>query len=342
MNYEEILEYDVLREVADKCKRNVIWKDSVTHYDINAPGETLKLSNELKNGTYKPRKTHTFTVTSPKVRKIVSVAFRDRVYQRALNDNILYPIMSKSFIYDNFACQVGKGTDKARERLKEFMHKAYRKHGCDLYVLQLDIKKYYDSMNHELVEEMLRKKLDDDSYKATVEILRSQYPGDTGYNPGSQMVQIAGVSFLDGMDHFIKEKLRIKYYLRYMDDAILIHESKEYLTECLIELTEYLNNLKLQPHEKKTRIYPISKGIPFLGFTFRLTESGKVLMHVKSDSVKRAKRRLKKLVVRCKDGLMTKYDVDECFESWLAHIKKGNSYLLEQRMKKYYYGLWRN
>lgn len=341
MNYEEISDYDVLRRSADLCKAGVLWKDSVAHYDLNASEETLKLSEDLKNGTYRPRPPKKFKITSPKEREIVSVAFRDRVYQRALNDNILFPTMSKSFIHDNYACQPGKGTDSARDRLKEFLHKQYRKVGANFYVLQIDIRKYYDSLDHELVEEMFREKLPTDVYEATVEVLHSQYPSDKGYNPGSQLVQIAGVSYLDGMDHFIKERLGIKYYLRYMDDAIIIHDDPYFLEESCERIRTYLEERRLELHPKKTRIYHISYGIPFLGFTFRITETGKVLMHVNTDSVRREKRKLKKLVDRCKQGLMSESEVNQCYTSWLAHIRKGNSYLLERRMNDYYRDLWR-
>lgn len=301
----------------------------------------MKLEKELKDETYKARTPHIFVVTAPKVRRIVSISFRDRVYQRALNDHILFPIMSKSFIYDNFACQPYKGTDAARNRLKDFLHRAYRKNGADLWVLQIDIRKYYDTMNHDLVEDMFRRKLPDDAYNATVDVLRSQYPGDIGYSPGSQMVQIAGVSFLDDLDHFIKERLRVKHYLRYMDDAVIVHHDKAFLEQCKESIANFLLTKKLEAHPKKTRIYQVSEGIPFLGFNFNLTNTGKVLMFVKTDCVRREKRKLKKLVRRCESGLMSRDDVDRCFQSWLAHIRKGNSYNLEKRMTLYYKQLWR-
>ena len=101
-----------------KCKRGVIWKDSVANFVLNGIPEVAKLSNELENGTYRERSHKYFTILYPKEREIMSIAFRDRVYQRSLNDVAIYPTMSKSFIYDNAACQKGKGSDFARKRMK--------------------------------------------------------------------------------------------------------------------------------------------------------------------------------------------------------------------------------
>ena len=119
MKKEDVIGYDALYESMCRCQKGVIWKDSVAHFVLNSPEEITKLERELKEGTYRPRKPKMFTITSPKPREISSIPFRDRVYQRSLNDNILYPTMTRSFIYDNRACQKGKGTDRARARLKE-------------------------------------------------------------------------------------------------------------------------------------------------------------------------------------------------------------------------------
>lgn len=183
MTYKEAISLDSLYVSAQKCQKGVLWKDSVAHFMLNAPTEINKLSEHLNNGTYEPRKPTEFEVLSPKKREILSIPFVDRVYQRSLNDNILYPIMTKSFIYDNCACQRNKGTDFARNRLKEHLHRYYRKHGVEGYVLQMDIKGYYPNMVHKFVEDMFREKIDDETFKAVKEILDKQYAGEKGYNP---------------------------------------------------------------------------------------------------------------------------------------------------------------
>ena len=264
-------------------------------------------------------------VTSPKPREIASVAFRDRVYQRSLNDNVVYPVMTRSFIYDNYACQKGKGTDAARNRLKEFLRKYYRQYGSQGFVCQFDIKGYYPNMDHEITEQMFRNKLDEWSFGQVQTILHEQYEGDKGYNPGSQLVQIAGISMLDGMDHFIKEKLHAKFYIRYMDDFLIIHHDRAKLEEYKVIIEGYLRGLKFEINPKKTRVYSLNKGIEFLGFHFSLTDTGKVLMKIRPENVKRERKKLARLVKRSKQGKLPRSSVDNSYQAWRTHASKGKA-----------------
>lgn len=332
--------FDPLYESMNKCRKGVIWKDSVASYCLNGIERTLKLSQELKGGTYKARPPVKFRITSPKPREISSITFRDRVYQRSLNDNAVYPVMSRSFIYDNFACQQGKGTDAARERLKEFLHKYYRKHGHEGYVAQFDIHGYYPNMSHAVAEDTFAEALDPPVYKMVERILHEQYEGDVGYNPGSQLIQIAGISVLNKFDHFIKEQLRAKFYFRYMDDFIIIHHDREYLEDCMEKMVAFLNSICFEVNPKKTRIYPLSEGIEYLGFNYSLTETGKIVMLIKPNNVKRERRKLRRLVAKSMRGEIPRDRVDSSYAAWRNHASKGNSYNLLQRMDAYYQDLW--
>lgn len=218
--------------------------------------------------------------------------------------------MTRSFIYDNCACQKGKGTDFARGRLKCHLQRCYRKNGLDAWVLQCDINHYYDNMRHDTTNALFREKLPVEYADRVCRILNEQYLGDTGYNPGSQVVQIAGISVLDRLDHKIKERMHIKYYIRYMDDFILIHHDRNYLIKCMHEIQEELAKIGLELHPKKTKLYRVGKGIPFLGFKFRLTETGKVVMSILGDNVKNEKRKLRKMVKLVVKGRRTKEKID--------------------------------
>lgn len=336
-----VLDFEHLLDSLYKCKKNVSWKESVANFYIHGIEQVLKLEEQLANGTYQPRPTKTVHITHPKERIAVSIAFRDRVYQRSLNDNLVYPLMTRSFIYDNCACQKGKGTDFARGRLKCHLQRCYRKNGLDAWVLQCDIKHYYDNMRHDTTNALFREKLPVEYADRVCRILNEQYLGDTGYNPGSQVVQIAGISVLDKLDHKIKERMHIKYYIRYMDDFILIHHDRNYLIKCMHEIQEELAKIGLELHPKKTKLYRVGKGIPFLGFKFRLTETGKVVMSILGDNVKNEKRKLRKMVKLVVKGRRTKEKIDQCYSCWVAHAEHGNSYKLIQRMNKFYDDLWR-
>lgn len=323
-----------------KCKSGVLWKDSTAHYYLNAIEETLKLEQQLQDGSYKPRPPMTFTVTHPKEREIKSVCFRDRVYQRSINDNVLYPAMVQSFIRDNCACQKGRGTDDARNRLKCHMQRQYRKSGTDFWVLQCDVQHYYQEMRHDVVLQKFRQHLEPEIYDRVEKILVEQYSGDTGFSPGSQMVQIAGISALDGLDHYIKEQLHIRGYIRYMDDFILIHPDRDYLEFCREQISSSLDTIGFRLHPDKTRIYPVTDGIPFLGFVFRPTDTGKILMLLKSENVRAERRRLRRMVGLAQKGRLPRAKVDECYAAWEAHAAKGNTYHIIQKMDTYYKSLW--
>lgn len=341
LNEDYIIGYDALYESMYKCKCGVAWKDSVASFVINSAERIMKLEEELKDGSYQMRPPVEFTVTSPKRREISSVCFRDRVYQRSLNDKELYPVMTNSFIYDNWACQKGKGTDKARDRLKQFIQKYYRHHGTNGFFGKFDVKGYYPNMRHEYIENVFRRKLDPKTADRVIEVLRSQYSDEVGYKPGSQMVQIAGISALDFLDHFIKEQLHVKYYLRYMDDFIIIHNSEEYIKHCKELIEEMLNEIEFELHPDKTIIFPVKEPITFLGFRYQLTDTGKVLMFVKESNVRAERKKLFRLVAKSKRGEIPKESVDESYRDWREHAGKGNSYKLIQRMDKYYSGLWK-
>lgn len=337
---ENVIGFDALYESMWKCKRGVMWKDSTAGYVLNGIERTMNLEKQLRDGTYKAKDTVNFVITSPKRREIASITFRDRVYQRSLNDNAVYPIMSKSFILDNYACQKGKGTDAARKRLKEFLHRYYRKHGNVGYVAQFDIHGYYPNMSHAVTEGLFKKKLPPEVADMVITILRHQYDGDKGYNPGSQLIQIAGISILDGFDHYVKEQLHAKLYLRYMDDFLIIGSDEDYLMDCQLKARDYLARLGFSMNEKKTMVYPLSSGIDFLGFHFGLTDTGKVLMLIKSSNVKRQRRKLRRLVAKSKSGGIPRDKVDESYAAWRNHASNGNSYRLLQKMDAYYKELW--
>lgn len=338
---EKVIGFDALYESMMKCKKGVMWKDSTAGYVLNGIERTMNLEKQLHDGTYVARPPVKFRISSPKPRDIASITFRDRVYQRSLNDNAVYPIMTHSFIYDNFACQKGKGTDAARNRLKEFLRRYYRKHGHVGYVAQFDIHGYYPNMDHSMTEDLFRRKLPSEIAEMVISILRHQYDGDSGYNPGNQLIQIAGISVLDEFDHFVKEQLHAKLYIRYMDDFLIISDSVAYLEECRRKIEKYLSGLKFELNPKKTRVYPIAEGIDFLGFTYHLTETGKVLLFVKSSNVKREKKKLRRLVAKSKRGDIPRDKVDESYAAWRNHAGKGNSFRLLQRMDEYYMNLWR-
>lgn len=330
-----------LRESARKCKRGTIWKDSVASHMLNLSERTLLLSRKLADGAFECGATREFRITRPKRRTIVSVGFADRVFQRSLNDNSIYPRMVRGFVKDNAACQQDKGTDYARERLKEFMRRHYRRHGPNGWVCQMDVAGYYPNMRHEVAEAAFARKLPPEVMALAVKVLRSQYPGEVGYNPGSQMVQIAGISVLDPLDHVAKDRLGIHCYIRYMDDAVAILPTREEAERAMAAFGDTLHNLGFELNPKKSRVYPLRDGIEFLGFDFHLTDTGKALMFVKPSNVKDMRRRIARMAGLSRRGRIMRADVDESYQGWRDHASKGDSFGLIRRSDAWYKGLWK-
>ncbi len=334
-SFNESVEFESLYDSMWKCKRGgKIKKASVARFVTHGIEETLKLEDQIRDGTYLPRKPHTFTLTYPKVRPCSSTHIRDRIVQRSLNDEVIYPAMVRTFIWDNMACQKGKGTTRAMDRIDQFLHRYYINNGnsAEGWVLQFDVEGYYRSMRHSDARKCFEKQLDRETVDNAERWLQRQYPYEVGYEPGSQMVQILGISLLSPMDHAIKEQLRVKIYERYMDDGILICNDKEFLKECRAGMEQELAKLGMNLHEKKTRIYPLKEGIKILGFTFRLTNTGKVIRIIDPKNVKHERKKLVKMAHKVAKGEMTEEKFYECYSSWKAHAELGNSYKLLQRM----------
>lgn len=340
MDRNEVIGIDALHLSMRKCEKGVKWKGTVAYYRHHWIDELNKLSKQLEDGTYQERKAKFFTVTEPKRREIMSIHFRDRIYQRSLNDIAIYPQVSKSFIADNFACQKGKGTKAARERLKEFLHRYYRKNSADGWVLKIDIKGYYPNMDHDYVTQMIQKYLDDETYQMAKDVL-DRLPGEVGYNPGSQIVQIVGITALDEIDHYIKERLRVKYYIRYMDDFIIIHKDKTFLTYCLETISQKLAAQGMQINEHKTTIKSLTKPIKFLGFNYRLTSSGKVVILADPQKIKHERKKIMRMVALVKQGRLTKREVDAHFKAYKSSVRYGNYHKLVYRLNRWYEGLWK-
>lgn len=318
----------------------MIWKPSVKSFVLNDLENVLRMEEKLKNGTWKNGTPKPILITYPKKREGLSIPFRDRVYQRSLNDNELYPAVVKSLIADNCACQIGKGTDYAIERWKGHMRRFYRKHGLDGWLLQTDIHGYYPSMQHESVKGMFGYYVSGEVLGRVCGVLDDQYTGETGYNPGSQMVQIAGIGLLNPLDHYIKERLRMEHYQRYQDDSLTIHHDRKALEQELKAIREWLDTLGLVLNEKKTHIQSISEPFDYLGFTWRMTETGKIIMIVKSETVKHERRKLRRLVKLAKQGKRSRAKVDECYAAWKNYISKGNAFKVIARTDAYYKKLW--
>lgn len=338
--YELVYDFGNLYEAYRKSRRGKRGKISVARFEVNALEAVMYISYLLKERKYKMAPYNTFIVYEPKKRTVMSNSFVDKVVQHSLCDNVLEPVFIRSFILDNYASQRGKGTHFGLDRLREFMRRYYRKHGPEGWVLKADISKYFYSIRHEPLREMIYKLIEDDGVRWLVDMIIDSTP-DPGIPIGNQTSQLFALLYLNGMDHFIKEKLGIKYYGRYMDDFYLIHEDKAYLKECLVQIKEQLVPLGLELNSK-TQIFPLRHGIDFLGFRTFMTDTGKVVRKIRRASKNNARRKLKKFHGLVQQGRMSMKTVSQSYQSWRGHAQHGNSYHLISRMDKLYDELFKD
>ena len=335
--FDNAISYDNLRKALNRCCRNVRWKDSVVGYELHAPNHTHNLRQDILNGTYKMSPYQKFIIHEPKTREIIATRIRDRQVQMALCENGLYQDITEHFIYDNCACQKGKGVDFALKRMRKHMADFYRKNGEDGYVLKMDIKQFFPSTRHDVAKEAMSKRVSDPKALEYVYMVIDSFDGDCGIGLGSQISQLVELAVLDDIDHFVKEKLRVKQYIRYMDDLILIHSDKEYLKYCWSMIEKELTKIHLTLNSK-TSIQPLKQGFTFLRWRFRYSETGKVLMRLDKKKLGKERRRIRKLIIRELEGRSKEDTALRSLESWIANANRGNTtYYQIMRMKKYYY-----
>lgn len=352
MTFDEMCEFEVLYKAFLAARKGKRSKYSEAQYEANVLQLTERLSYILRARKYVPSKFEVFYVREPKLRLVQAPAFVDKVVQHALVDNILYEAITRSFIQDNYASQLYKGTHYGLSRLRLAMltyfrsrkgkdEEIRRKEGlpprpmsewnyAEGWVLKCDVRKFFASIDHDLVKEKLKKKVADDR---VYELMCTYIDSTDGLPLGYQTSQLLALLFLDEFDHFVKERLRIKHYGRYMDDFFLIHEDKEHLQYCLKEIRKYMDGLHLELNEK-TNIFPLRNGIDFLGFHTYLTDTGKVVMKLRRSSIKRMNARLKYWKKAYPKGEVSKEDIILSFKAWNAHAAHGNTYTLRQKYRK--------
>lgn len=335
-DFDWVFSYEHLYHSYKMCRRGVGWKASVQKYITNAPLFVYETWERLKAGRYKSSGFYEFDVFERgKQRHIKSVTIGERVVQRCLCDYALVPMLERTFIYDNGASLKNKGYTFSVERLCHHLRKFYRRHGRDGYVLIFDFSKFFDRVSHEIVKRMLRKQFSDEKLLQLTEHFIDAF-GPVGMGLGSQISQVLALASANPLDHAIKELMRLKGHVRYMDDGWMIHESKDYLKHCLQVIEEICKILHIVLNKKKTQIVKLSHGFTFLKIRFSVTETGKVIRRIYKRSVTKQRQKLKKLAVKVRQGLVTMEDVRNSMQSWAAYAGTFNAKHTVQAMRALY------
>lgn len=321
--FNQVCSFENLLSAHLKARKGRRYWKYILDFDYNAEKNLLDLRKELWNQTYQHGRYKEFIVNDSKKREIKAAPFRDRVVHHALC-NIIEPILDKKFIFDSYACREGKGVHRAVKRLQQFI-RAYSPN--NFYILKCDVKKYFDSIDHQKLQKLIKKKIKDTKVLWLIEVIIESQKGEKGIPLGNLTSQLFANIYLNELDQFIKHKLREKHYVRYMDDFLILSYDKKYLHSIKEEIRCFLiKELKLELHLAKTNVFPIKQGINFLGY--RVFPAYRLL---KKSTVKRFSKRMKVYRRKMKQGLMSKAKFRNSFCSWMSYAEFANSWHLQKK-----------
>ena len=259
--YENTFKMENILEAYNEVCYNKKNKKKVRNYRENKCIYISRIYNVLKNREYEVGEYNVFTIYEPKERRIVSQSLQDKVINHLVSRQILYPALIPCLINENVASIKNKGTKYGVELANRFHNKCKIKYG-EYYILKCDISKFFASINQEKLKEKIKRRIkDEEALEIVFKIIDSE---EQGLGIGNMTSQILAIFYLNDMDHYIKEDLKIKYYVRYQDDFLLFHQSKAYLKECLEKIREFLKKEDLILN-RKTRIYKNTNNFIFLG-----------------------------------------------------------------------------
>jgi RNA-directed DNA polymerase len=236
-------------------------RDSVANFHSRLETNVLKMREELDQGVYHWGEYRAFWVVAPKLRKIESAPFRDRVVHQAMAE-VLEPLFDPAFFHHSYACRSGRGTHRAMNAVHKWISAR-----PESFYLQMDVAKYFPSINRSVLYEIVEKRIGDPRFLFLVRSLLNSSPGENGIPIGNLTSQLFANLYLDQLDQFIKRTLRVKYYVRYMDDIVLIHENYSQLKSWRREIDQFAaEKLRLRFHPHKTALAPARTGISFVGY----------------------------------------------------------------------------
>ena len=302
-------------------KKGKIKKADVKHFQKDLIKNLLNLYYELKSKTYEHLTYHSFYIQDPKLRYIHKATVKDRVLHHAIF-RILYPLFDKTFIFDSYSCRISKGTHRAVNRLNQFTRKVSQNYREPCFILKCDIRKFFDSIDHTILIQLIKKKIKEENVIWLIDkIIESHCVLEgKGVPMGNIISQLFANIYMNELDQFIKHQLKIKYYIRYCDDFVIIDSNKKHLIGLILEINNYLlNNLKLSLHPDKITIRKYHQGVDFLGY-------------VSFPYYRALRTRTKNRIFRKIKENKTKENFNQSLQSYLGILKHCNSYKVKKEI----------
>lgn len=335
--WEEVIAFENLLLAYRKARRGKRNRHEVASFDLELEKELFFIQNALQLQSWRPSEYRVFTIYERKARQISAAPFRDRVVHHALM-NVVEPLLDKRFIFDTHACRQGHGVHLAVKRYQHWA-KTYA------YALKMDVSRYFPSIDHLVLKQQLANRIKDtkvlwlfgiiiDHAPAFTDPYYQYFAGDDLFTPmerrrglpiGNLTSQFLANLYLDDFDHFIKEKLRVTGYLRYVDDLILLARSKPELHEWSNAIREQLAQVRLVLHPAKVNIFQTRYGVDVLGYQVFPDFS-----KLRNDNGWRFQRRLKKIVTAYQQEAIVWEDFNPSIQSWIGHAKQADTQRLRQ------------
>lgn len=324
MTFEELTTIEKLNNAFKECSKISHWKESTQRYKANMLLRNTELQNELRSGEYKIGNTIDFVICERgKRRQIKAPVIKDRIVQKVLCKEILIPALTKPLIYDNYASLKDRGTSFARKRIDIMLRRYIQKYGENGYILQIDIRKFFESIDHQTLREMVHERIKEPKEIMDLidYIIDTSSDSDVGLNLGAECPQIFAVYYLSGIDNYVKTVRGMKYYGRYMDDIFIISDSKDELKSILEDIKYRLGDIKLKINERKTHITTLKHGFTFMQIKYSV-QDGRIIKRPTRSKIARERRRLKKYKKKHEQRQMSLLDIQNCYKSWRNNILK--------------------
>jgi retron-type reverse transcriptase len=332
LSYKQLITIENLFQAYYEFKKGKKKRLDLQVFERNLEDNLFVLYKSLKNKTYKHGNYEAFYVNDPKRRHIHKASVSDRVLHHLLYE-YLYSLFDSSFIYDSYSCRLNKGTHKGVKRLYEFTRKVSKNYTGDCFALKCDIKKFFASVDHKILLSLLKAKIQDkDILLLLTEIIdsfSSELGNGKGIPLGNLTSQIFANIYLNELDQFVKYKLRIKHYVRYADDFVILSKDKNFLYQCIDTSQHFLENkLVLKFHPDKIIIRELSWGIDFLGY---IILPFYVLPRTKTK--RRIFRKLNEKFRDFKNNEISEFSFSQTVQSYLGYLEHSNSYKLAGKLK---------
>jgi retron-type reverse transcriptase len=262
--YEQVCAYDNLVAAAENARKGKGRQGTVKAFYRDFENNIRQLQEELLNHTFRTSVYSIFTVYEPKERIIYRLPFRDRVVHWAIM-LIVEPIWVRNFTRDTYSCITGRGIHAAFRKLKKDLKDVEGTQYC----LKLDIRKFYPTIDHDILKQVIRKKIKDAALLQLLDGIIDSVPPCEGVPIGNYLSQFFANLYLSEFDHLLKEQYKVKYYYRYADDIVILDSSKERLHGLLIAISNYVQSERRQQLKSNFQIFPVaSRGIDFVGYVF--------------------------------------------------------------------------